>query len=100
MLESAVTSLMLSRVYRNQSYNREVKTKVWGQTCPKTVFWVRIALPLFVTFVGFAPHNAFELKNNLTMSSKQASKQLLVMLSKWKLPFDEWIIKIQRDDGD
>ena len=56
MLESAVTSLMLSRVYRNQSYNREVKTKVWRQTCPKIVFWVRIALPLFVKFVGFAHH--------------------------------------------
>ena len=34
MLESAVTSLMLSRLYRNQSYNREVKTKVLRQTCP------------------------------------------------------------------
>ena len=62
MLESAVTSLMLSCVYRIQSHKRGVKTKVWWQACPNIVFWVRIALPLFVMFVGFAPpHNVFEI---------------------------------------
>ena len=53
MLESAVTSLMLSRVYRNQSYNREVKTKVWRQTC-RVQGSDRTAAVL--TFVGFAHH--------------------------------------------
>ena len=47
-----------------------------------------------------SPHNAFEIKNSLTMSSKQDSKQLQVMLSKWKLFFDEWSVKIQRGHGE
>ena len=76
MLESTVTSLMLSCVYRNQSYNRDVK----NQSVEADVSKIRVlgsdrtAAVCEVCWLC-SPHNAFEIKTveNVFKTSQQAN---------------------------